>query len=126
MITERAVFVLGAGASKPYGYPTGAELRNEICSNFVNQYHANVLRGESSHTHREMRLRSVRGFTETFFKSSTKSIDLFLSRNPDFAEFGKLAIIASILDAEAKSTFREEMPKPDQDWYSHLFNRMTA
>lgn len=31
MITRRTVLVLGAGASKPYGYPLGGELRNQIC-----------------------------------------------------------------------------------------------
>lgn len=31
MITENTIFILGAGASKPYGFPTGAELREQIC-----------------------------------------------------------------------------------------------
>ena len=30
MIETPTLFVLGAGASKPYGYPTGPELRSEI------------------------------------------------------------------------------------------------
>jgi len=31
---QNTVFILGAGASKPYGYPTGQELREYICKEF--------------------------------------------------------------------------------------------
>jgi hypothetical protein len=31
MITQQTVFILGAGASAPYGYPTGAGLKRLIC-----------------------------------------------------------------------------------------------
>jgi len=36
MIDTPTLFILGAGASKPYGYPTGAELRTDIVKQFVN------------------------------------------------------------------------------------------
>lgn len=35
MISEDTVFVLGAGASAPYGYPIGSELRDDVCLNFM-------------------------------------------------------------------------------------------
>ena len=31
MITKKTVLVLGAGASKPFGLPTGKELKNDVC-----------------------------------------------------------------------------------------------
>jgi hypothetical protein len=34
MITEETVFILGAGASMPYEYPTGAGLKKMICDRF--------------------------------------------------------------------------------------------
>lgn len=34
MITEETVFVLGAGASCPYGYPSGAHSAGKIGSDF--------------------------------------------------------------------------------------------
>ena len=34
MISDETVFVLGAGASAPYGYPIGNELRDDIRLNF--------------------------------------------------------------------------------------------
>lgn len=36
MINTPTVFILGAGASVPYGYPTGASLRASIIRNFCN------------------------------------------------------------------------------------------
>ena len=65
----------------------------------------------------------AQSFCNTFFKSSTSSIDLFLARNMQYADIGKRAIVSSILEAEKKSTFREKMPEKNknQDWYSYLF-----
>ena len=37
MITIPTVFILGAGASKSYGFPTGAELRKDIIRNCVDR-----------------------------------------------------------------------------------------
>lgn len=126
MIKEKTLFVLGAGASRPYVYPTGKELRHQIISRFVGRYSASVLRGEKSHIVKETSSRKVKHFCETFLKSSNKSIDLFLSRNPSFAGYGILAILIMILDAELRSKFREDMDDVNQDWYSYLFDRMTA
>ena len=33
MIDKQTVFILGAGASAPYGYPTGKQLRQQIIDN---------------------------------------------------------------------------------------------
>ena len=62
---------------------------------------------------------------EIFHKSSTKSIDLFLARNPEFMQLGKLAIMLCILEAEKKSRFRESTNTHQQDWYSYLYQKLT-
>lgn len=127
MITESTVFILGAGASVPYGYPSGKQLRWDICKNFVNR----IISLGPIHHHPEPEVKVIlekaRPFCEAFFKSSTSSIDLFLNRNRDFSEIGKMAIVASILEAERGSRFREDMPDEykSQDWYSYLFHKMT-
>jgi hypothetical protein len=128
MITENTVFILGAGASVPYGYPTGAGLRKDICQKFVKRIIS--MGNKISHPpDSEVRaiLEKARPFCEAFFKSSTPSIDLFLNRNRHFSEIGKMAISASILEAERTSHFREDMPDEYklQDWYSYLFRKMT-
>jgi hypothetical protein len=121
MINNDTVFILGAGASMPYGYPSGNDLRKMIVKNFSN------LCGRISNNERfgPPLLESASEFSRVFNFSSTQSIDLFLSRNPKFSEIGKLAIILCILHYEERSKFREEAPINDQDWYSYLFQKMT-
>ncbi len=127
MIKEKTGFILGAGASCPYGYPTGRELRQKICSKFVND----SIEYFNAQGERERKLfaavqkHEAERFVEVFRKSSTKSIDLFLAWNPEFKLMGKWAIIFRILAAEQTSLFRESMQNSDQDWYSYLFQRLT-
>jgi hypothetical protein len=127
MITRETVFILGAGASVPYGYPTGNELRNDICRNFEKRIVELTKKDpESSNLDVRQISKEAREFTNVFFKSSTLSIDLFLARNKQFAEIGKKAIVLSILEAERDSRFREDMSdNGSQDWYSYLFQKMT-
>jgi hypothetical protein len=37
MITKPTLFILGAGASIPYGFPSGWDLRNRICAEATNE-----------------------------------------------------------------------------------------
>ena len=124
MIKEETVFILGAGASKPYGYPTGAELRKIIINEFHNQDHFNSLNNLDLDISKEYTINYIDDFINKFKLSSTKSIDLFLSRNPKFMDIGKLAIKLSIYNSELGSIFREKVER-EEDWYSYLFDRLT-
>ncbi len=123
MIDQKTVFILGAGASKPYGYPTGDELRDYICQRFhgITQNNSYIDFSNFNGNIKE----EAKKLSSTFFKSSTKSIDLFISRRNDFSQIGKVAIACNILEAEKKSKFRELSFSRDQDWYSYLYDRMT-
>lgn len=125
MIDKKTVFILGAGASCPYGYPTGAGLRQEICESFKGQYRRHVEATESNSSVRERKFQEIGNFVDKFEKSSTKSIDLFLARNKSLAGMGKYVIAFKVLEAEQKSRFRERSFNPQQDWYFYLFNRLT-
>ncbi len=124
MIAEDTVFILGAGASVPYGYPTGAELRNIICNQYQTIIGRDILKRAQPEI-REKIVKEASEFASVFFRSSTPSIDLFLARNPSFEKLGKSAIIVSILSAERESEFRERCVAPEFDWYSYFFHRMT-
>jgi len=130
MINKKTVFVLGAGASFPYGYPTGAELRDTICNKLTGGYHNYLLRqNEKGHTQGGFdneKNNKVKTFVEIFKNSSTRSIDLFLARNPSLAPIGKYIIAYNILKAEYNSNFRENINYTDQDWYSYLFHCITG
>jgi hypothetical protein len=127
LIDKKTIFVLGAGASCPYGYPSGAQLRKQICLDFEDKYSRYLYAREKAAVGEIWDLyeeHEVKDFTSKFFKSSIKSIDLFLARNPSLAPIGKYIIAFEIFDAESKSHFREQAVK-EQDWYSYLFNRLT-
>ncbi|MBC8416161.1 MAG: hypothetical protein H8E11_07005 [Candidatus Cloacimonetes bacterium] len=120
MITEETVFILGAGASRPYGYPTGKELRYKICNNLIEDLISDSLIQKKTSFYD-----NIVEFTRTFAKSNNKSIDLFLTRNPNFEFFGKFSITYYILKSEEQSNNPEELKNDEFDWYSELYDRLT-
>jgi hypothetical protein len=65
----------------------------------------------------------AREFVDSF-KRSGLTIDEFLAGNPDFMKMGIYAILFRIFNAEINSKFREDVEKPEHDWYLYLFRRM--
>jgi len=125
MIKTKTVLVLGAGASYPYGLPLAKELRKQICFEFA-PYFEKLLEGrERNEWRRKEQREHLQEFTKAFFKSSDRSIDVWLVKNPIFTQIGKQAISSMILNGEHKGDLREKAPHHDQDWYSYLWQRMT-
>lgn len=125
MITSSTSFIIGAGASRPYGYPTGFELRNWICEYFVSEY-AKLL-GHSGATEKESnrKIETAKDFIIKFRGSGNPSIDLWLSRNLEYADIGKIAIAAFVLIHEKQEPLQTAIKEGDQDWFSFLFTKMT-
>ncbi len=122
MIKTRTVFVLGAGASIPYGLHSGAELRKalyELGEHEGNVYAKRLRDKEFGYTQEEL-LR----FSRAFRRSRMYSIDAFLTRRSDHEELGKLAIAAVLCDREDPETVVRSDPK--EDWYSALWNAMAT
>jgi hypothetical protein len=129
MITEPTLFILGAGASKPYGFPIGAELRAEIINNFYNDLDRMLPSGTPAREFEKQReMRDAKDFIEHFSNSPETSIDKFLSLNPRLSRHGKMAITISICKHESQSQFLERMGGQHftEDWYRLLFTRMTS
>lgn len=122
MITEDTVFVLGAGASKPYGFPLGGELVKEIYSGFYNRVEALLAKMKDPELLEEIS-DIAKPFVSSLSRSSSNSIDLFLAGNQHFSKIGKLAIALTILRAERESQFWPNT-ESDKDWYAYLFQRM--
>lgn len=128
MIITNTVFILGAGASAPYGYPVGKDLRREIISHFVDECTKYFKKGSfirdfliPSH----FLIQRAESFVETFDRSHTESIDLFLAGHPELSDIGKLAIVFRILAAECKKKmFGEPIDDPEKDWYSLVLGRL--
>ena len=124
MITTKTVFILGAGASKPYGYPTAHDLRTKIIDKYNDTFTQYLKQYYGEEAVYNNWLSKYQTYKEAFEKSSTQSIDLHISRNPKFRFIGKMIIIHQIFFAEKFSILREEMDYND-DWYSYIFTRMT-
>ena len=123
MIKTKTLFILGAGASKPYGYPTNIKLRKLIRDRTNNQYMINALKILKGVAYdREDWSKQVDVFVDEFSKSSVYSIDLFLENRPDFMEIGKMQIAASLLPNEDDTKLRES----EDNWYMYLYDRMKS
>lgn len=121
MIEEQTVFILGAGASWPYGLPTSTELRKQICLKFADRIKMLVRSRDQSKA--EEMYQKAKEFAEAFYGSSD-SIDLWLTNNQRFIPMGKHAIVTMILQGEHDGDFRERAPHPDNDWYTFLWQNM--
>jgi hypothetical protein len=125
MITDRTVFILGAGASKPYGFPTALELRKDIITKFSDSYSKKLAEYKSPGGRQVAMEPGMRELIDQFNLSATKSIDLFLSRNKKYYDFGKEIIAFLIAEYEIKSKFLESVDNPYQDWYFEMFDLLT-
>src|SRR5687767_13239611 len=96
MFTRPTVFVLGAGASVPYGYPSGWELRNWILSGPTTDADTKVYKelGFFGPVFQE--------FQTSFLNSACASIDDFLESRNDLDKVGRTAIALQILKKENK------------------------
>ena len=123
MIEQETLFILGAGASVPYKYPTGKGLRIFICHELLKQYQ-NIINVPSGHLKKSEAFVAMEQFIDKFEKSSIPSIDQYLACNPTLINIGKKAIVLSILIHEKRSRLRERIEDPMQDWYSLLYGKM--
>lgn len=126
MITEKTLFILGAGAHVPYGFPDAKGLKTKIISESTNQrlYLYNKTISNGSEFERQVIKSDGQKFTNEFNNSGIYSIDLFLSLRNEFKNQGKWAIINSILSAENEHK-RSRQYNLD-DWLLYLYNNMVA
>jgi len=140
MITKKTVLVLGAGASMPFGFPSGQGLVDKISHTIVKWF-----------DYRESK--NIRGignkekfgyFIKKLQKADPPSIDIFLEAHPDLQPVGKAAIAMALLPLEhtgnlkekfgrrrvmKKSSRKEEREKAEilsdifsaDNWYQYLF-----
>ena len=126
MFEDKTVLILGAGASRPYGLPTSAELRDLLLGDVrafevlrklefsvINDYEKRLVECGFRHPNQ------LKDFRETFFGAQRVSIDAFIGGRAEadnagsFATFARNAIAHTVLFCE-----REE--KLDGDWYQWL------
>jgi hypothetical protein len=117
MITEPTVMILGAGASKPFTFPTGSELKVQICKN-LHPTHKSFKLLVTKYDHS-----LIKEFVHNLRYSGTPSVDAFLEHRIEFIEVGKAAIAQALLPCErTENLFRLD----NLNWYEYLYGKMNA
>jgi hypothetical protein len=134
MIKTNTLFILGAGASVPFGYPTGNDLRDEILA-IMDYYEDDIDHGDDidnndiidAYTKWYLQKNknmfvsnSLNIFKEKFEGSSDYSIDAFLEHRPEFMDLGKIYIARILISFEVDKKLRSIK----DNRYIHLFDRM--
>jgi hypothetical protein len=121
MITRNTVLVLGAGASTPYGLPSGADLYEEIVVGLSHPGHTlcqTLIQCQfPEHT--------LQTFAAQLRYSGLRSVDQFLEHQPQWIAVGKHAIAAALLPRERGDTlFRTDARTAN--WLKLMYGRLAA
>ena len=114
MITKNTVLILGAGASRPYGFPSGDELARKLLR--PTRKTLRLLREIG------LSMGDFRSFRDAFTKFDQGSVDAFLEhRHAEFGEIGKLLIAASLIECEEPLELSSSTGEREGKWYRTLF-----
>lgn len=122
MITKQTVLILGAGASVPYGFPSGIELKRQICEELRNGEKRDLIESYLNPSYMASTSSKIDDFLSALFYSGKKSIDAFLEHRTEYMQIGKVAIGAILIPYEIEYSLFWTTPS----WYQDLFNNMNA
>jgi hypothetical protein len=118
MIKTKTLFILGAGASAPFDYPTGVELRNEILSR---GYDTDIVKAlNRCDDDKKPFFQEIKKFKEVFTGAGVYSIDSFLEHRTEFMDIGKIFIARMLITYEIDNNLRTT----EKNWYMYLFDRL--
>jgi len=118
MISKKTVLILGAGASVPYGYPSGEELRMLIYNDITGIYSTTILKKIGFNEAKIMEFRNE------FLDSGQYTIDEFLEKRDTFTNIGKIAIVLQLIPRERNNQMN--MIQDSINWYKLVFNKMNT
>lgn len=138
MISVPTVFILGAGASIDYGFPSGKELVEEISRPINVMGHLDPR--DNTITSKELLKYGMEPEAYSVFQNqlveSRLSVDAFIENRPQFNEIGRKAIAITLLKCEVSDRlFRGRPPylhfermresKKPKNWYDLLWFYLT-
>jgi len=122
MITDPTVLVLGAGASMPYGFPSGLQLMNTIITRLDSNSPDNFIKSLKEFNIAEDEIRT---FRYDLITSNAFSVDAFLEYRREFLNLGKLAITLTLIPLEEEYNLYN-ITNRGESWYAYLFNKLDA
>ncbi|MCK4846929.1 MAG: hypothetical protein KAS88_04590 [Deltaproteobacteria bacterium] len=117
MFSKRIVFVLGAGASMPYGFPSGADLSKDI----INTHETTI---KPLLKYFKVTRKQFEKFQADFLASRLNSIDAFLEYRPEHIAIGKLLITYHLMLKEHENFLLYSLQ--EKDWYKYFLNCLHA
>jgi hypothetical protein len=119
MITTKTVFILGAGASRSFGYPLGSQLWDQIVNaNYDDNFISNFVLATGIRATKQEIKNHINNFVNKLKFAPFKSIDFFLEQNSTYMDVGKTCIAENIIKCESY----DNIYKSDENWYEYLLN----
>lgn len=118
MIRLPTTLVLGAGASIPYGFPSGRELLFEVIDELAPAANSDLKRDLISEGFGETQ---IGFFRDALLESHLQSIDAFLENRAVFLEIGKKAIAIKLIRKEVTSNL---VRRKKMAWYEYVFDHI--
>lgn len=127
MLKDKTLFILGAGASKPFNFPTGWELNQQIYELGIENCRARRIFldrfGNAAAHHLDP-------FVAEFARAAM-SIDAYLARRTEHSNIGKKVIAHLLLSAEERSPMKAyglsaQSNQLNLDWYYWLWNQIAG
>jgi hypothetical protein len=115
------VLVLGAGASVPFGFPTGRQLSELLCKDLMAEragagFH--ILRDRCGYSADQ-----IEDFRLAFFRSGKSSVDAFLEHRTDFKDIGIAAIAQALIRYENEG---ELFGFDESNWLREMIIRLNT
>jgi len=123
LFSKKTVFIMGAGAHVPYGFPSGGQLRNNII-NFTLEERQRMLTWYKEEVDGYATIDFVERFIQEFNDSGVPSIDRFLSDNRKYDFVGRCAIALALVKYEDKGLIERHKKNSGDDWYDILLKHI--
>ena len=126
MIEGPTVFILGAGASEPYGFPLGRKLVDQAIALLrrTDEFRVEMLT-KACHCATS----DLLAFASALESAASPSVDVFLENREEYLKIGKAVIAALLIPCEIENDLftREQSPERLKGrWYDYVLNRMTG
>jgi hypothetical protein len=134
-LTKSTVLILGAGASMPYGFPSGDELKERIISSLESfpKRAGPATQLENLMHESGIDADHVEEFRDELAGALHITIDRFLQNRPNFEGIGKLAIAATLIPFEHDSIIPlfspwkarpETQARSAEGWYRYFAGQL--